>query len=83
MQKILVLVEVPSISKEFEVYIPVFLTVEEIIPLIIKAIKELSNEQYVSSGYEFLCLKEKNMLLKGDRKLESYDVKNGDHLILF
>ena len=83
MQKILVLVEIPSISKKFEVYLPVFLMIEEIIPLIIKAIKELSNEQYVSSGYEFLCLKEKSILLKGERKLESYDVKNGDHLILF
>ena len=82
MKKILVLLEVPSISKGYDVYIPDFLEVKELTALIIKAVEQMSDHQYVSSGHEFLCVKEKNLLLKQGETLEKYGIKNGDHLIL-
>lgn len=80
--KILVCIYVPAISKKFDVWIPDFLSIKEIISLIVKAVKELSNSKYVSSGFEFLCLKEKNLLLKDNATLKEYGVRNGDNLIL-
>ena len=80
--KTLVNVSVPAISKSFDVLIPGFLTVKDIVPLIVCAIEELSNNLYVSSGHELLCLKERDILLNQDEVIENYGIENGDHLFL-
>lgn len=80
--KTLVNVSVPAISKNYDVLIPGFLTIKDIIPLLARAVEELSNNLYVSSGHEFLCLKEKDILLNQDEMFENYGIENGDHLFL-
>lgn len=82
MKKILVSLEVPAISGKYDISIPDFLEVNELVPLLASAVEELSDHKYVSSGHEFLCLKEKRMLIKDDETLKSYGLKNGDHLVL-
>lgn len=79
--KILVDVAVPAISEHFDVQIPVFMTVGEITPLIAKAVEEMSNHMYISSGTEFLVHAERNVLLLQDESLERYGIRNGDHLL--
>lgn len=81
--KILVSVSVPSISESYDVFVPDFVQISSIVPLIVSAVEELSNHVYVSSGQELLCLKEKNILLHTEATLSAYGVKNGDHLLLF
>ena len=56
--KTLVDVGVPAISEHYYVRIPTFLTVREVTELIAKAVEELSNQTYKSSGTEFLCFAE-------------------------
>lgn len=82
MEKVLVALECPSISKSYDVYIPDFLSVNMAASLLGKALEELSDYHYVSSGHEFLCLKEKRILLKGEASLKDYGIENGDHLII-
>ncbi len=82
MEKILVSLECPSISASYDVYIPGFLSVGMVASLIGKALEELSDYHYVSSGHEFLCLKEKRLLLKGKAALKDYGIENGDHLVI-
>lgn len=81
-QKILVVLEVPSISKCYEMYVPVSLTVKELTSLLIKTVKELSGQLYVSSGTEFLCIKEQDVFLESSDVLKDYCIGNGEHLIL-
>ena len=46
---------IASISQSFEVLVPDFLKVKELIPLFVKIAEELSGKMYQSSGTEFLC----------------------------
>lgn len=80
--KVLVCLEVPSVFQEYEVYLPDFLAVKELIPLLVRAVKELSGQRYVSSGQEFLCSKTGGFLLDEDATLFGYGIGSGDHLML-
>ena len=80
--KILVNICIPAISKQYDVLIPDSLRVKKAISLLASAIETLSNQLYISSGEECLCLVEKNLLLKHNMTLKKCGIKNGDHLIM-
>lgn len=82
MNKILVCLEVPSISQSYELYVPDFLTVRELIPLLVKAVKELSDSLYAASECVLLCAKEQNVLLDEKATLFDYAIGHGDHLVM-
>lgn len=80
--KVLICLEVPSIRHRHEMLVPGDLRVRELLPLLIRAVAELSAGAYVSSGHEFLCAKRQNLLLDEDATLESCGIGSGDHLLL-
>lgn len=80
--KLLLTLEVASISQRYEVLVPDFLKVKELIPLFVKIAKERSGDLYQSSGTEFLCSVAENTLLDANSTLGEYNIKNGDHLIM-
>lgn len=81
MDKILVKLFVPALGKSFDVFIPNFLKIKTVCELLGSAVMDLSNLEYVSSGYEVLCSFEKNQILGSDQILANYEVNNGDTLI--
>lgn len=83
MHKKLVNLEIPSMGENYDMFIPDFLTVEELLKLLIKAVKELTDNRYISSGCELLCIREREIILRSDEQLSDYRLKNGDHLVLF
>ncbi len=80
--KLLLTLEAASISQSFEVLVPDFLKIKELIPLFVKIAEELSGNLYKSSGTEFLCSAVENTILDSNSTLEEYNIKNGDHLIM-
>ncbi len=80
--KILVNVQIPAINNGYDMLIPDFEMVGDIISLLTDIAAEMSGNQYVSSGEEVLCHRENNIVLGRDRTLRDYDVKNGDTLLL-
>ena len=82
MEKVLVRLEVPAIPESYDVWVPDFLLIKEIIPLLIKSIEELSGYIYRSSGTEQICSCENRKVLEENKTLKSYGVKNGQHLLL-
>ena len=82
MEKIIIHLEIPSIEKGFDMYIPTFMTIKELTKLVVQAVVELSDQHYVVSGNEVLCHKEKEIMLLQEMTVESYDIQNGDHIIL-
>ena len=82
MDKVLICLEVPSISRIYEVYVPDFLPVREVIRLLVRALRELSGDVYVSSGSELLCSRTGDFLLDENATLSAYDIRDGDHLML-
>ena len=80
--KLLLTLEVASISHSYEVLVPDFLKVKELLPLFVRIAREQSGGLYRSSGTEFLCSIAENTLLDANSTLEEYNIKNGDHLIM-
>lgn len=80
--KILVDLYVPVIDQRFDILLPDFLSVKEIIELIAEAIEKLGNNQFRAFGNEALCCQKSNMIIAGDRTLKDYNVQNGDTLVL-
>jgi len=52
MGKILITLKVPSVEQKFDVLVPDFLPVKDVIPLMAEAVSELTRMMYVSSGAE-------------------------------
>ena len=82
MDKILISLEVPSIERSYEVYVPDFLPVRELTGLLVQAVQELSGGLYAPSGSEFLVSGTKDFLLSEEASLSEYDIGNGDRLLL-
>ncbi|MBR4234904.1 MAG: EsaB/YukD family protein [Clostridia bacterium] len=81
--KILIRLEVPAVKQEFEMRIPDHLPVKRLVPLMVKAVSDLSEGAYVSSGHELLCCKRLNAMLDTDAALAEYGLISGEHLLLF
>lgn len=82
MDKILINLYIPCVGQKYDVYIPVFLTIREVILLLSTAAESLTDGKYHASGDELLCEKGRNILLDKNHKILDYDIKNGDELIL-
>ncbi len=80
--KVLVFLSVPSVAQEYEVQIPVIITVKEAIQSLMKAVAELTNYAYIPSENTVLCVREYNAVLPYDSLIAHASIKNGDHLIL-
>lgn len=80
--KILISVFVPAIGETYDVLIPDFLSVQEVIPLLVNDIEFLSNNRYISTGQELLCQRETNTVFSASENLGVYHLKNGEQLVL-
>ncbi len=80
--KIQVMLLVPAIGMTYNVLLPASLSIRDLLPLIIGGVTELSNNSYVSSNEEFLCLDPLELPLDPDGTLLQFGVQNGDHLYL-
>lgn len=80
--KILVRLEVPAIEKSYDVWIPDNLNVGDTIDLLGNSVEKISNQKYVYSGTECLCIRSGGKLMNRKEKLLAYDIKNGDYLVL-
>ena len=62
--------------------VPAGLKVMALTPLLVRVAEDLSDGLYVSSGHEFLCVRDPDCLLDEDTALEDYDIGNGDRLVM-
>jgi uncharacterized ubiquitin-like protein YukD len=83
MEKVLVTLVVPSLGKKYDVLLPVFLTVSEIVPLLTEALVDLTGKSYVTSGNEFLCSSEKQIIFNQSYTINECGIQNGDMIYLF
>ena len=83
MAKILVTVFCPAINEEYDVLIPDDIIIETVTKLIGMCLEDLSDNYYISSGHELLCIEERKLLLNYNHTLYDYGIQNGDRLLLF
>lgn len=82
MDRILIILKIPSLGEKYDVYVPTGLQINRLIPLLAESIKEISNGRYAVSSEELLCYEERNIVLDLNSTLGIQGVKNGDSLIL-
>ena len=73
MSKILICLQVPAISRAFDVFVPLDMKINELTEVIVKGVVEMSNNSYISSNEENLNLKN-NILLNPMLTLQSYGI---------
>jgi hypothetical protein len=83
MEKILVTLFVPAVNSKFDVLLPSFLKVQDVIPLLTEALSDLTQQRYVTSGAEVLCCYERSIIFDRTFTIEECGVRHGDKLYLF
>ena len=63
-------------------YVPDYVPVRDLLPLLIRSVEDLSGGLYVSGGTELLCVKGQDTILDENASLNQYDIGTGDHLII-
>lgn len=81
MDKILICLQVPAISRSFDLFVPLDMKINELTEVIVKGVVEMSNNSYISSNEESLNLKN-NTLLNPCFTLKAYGIKDGEEIFL-
>lgn len=81
MDKIIICLQVPAISRSFDVFVPLDMEIGELTEVIVKGVVDMSNHSYISSNEENLNLKN-NILLNPLLTLQSYGIKDGEEIFL-
>ena len=81
MDKILICLQVPAISRSCDVFVPLDMNINELIEVLVKGVIEMSDNSYISSNEENLNLKN-NILLNPALTLQSYSIKDGEEIFL-
>lgn len=82
MEKIVIRLEIPAISKRYDVLINPEMLVEQVTQLLCRAVEEASNYNYVSSGSEILCLVDEQRVLNRNVQLCKYSIGNGTKIMM-
>ena len=83
MDRVLVTLVVPSLGEQYDVFLPSFLKVKELIPLLAEALTEITGNRYVISGDEILCSDKQNAVLGRERTIKECGIQNSDSVYLF
>lgn len=81
--KILIMVYVPLIEKEFNIYIPIAKKIGTIKNLIIKVVEESSGGTFVNDGCKNLYDKLTGEKIDDNMFVKNSDIKNGTKLVLY
>ncbi len=81
--KMLVIVYVPLIEKEFDVYIPIVKKVGTVKNLIIKIVEEVSEGTFVDDGCKRLYDKLTGELCDEQQFVKFSNIRNGSKLVLY
>ena len=82
MNKILVSVYVPSINKNYDVYIPFKIKFYEVVKIVAAMIEEISERNYIATDAVVLCEKSTGIIYNLNLSSEELGLRNGSKLIL-
>lgn len=82
MDKILVEISVPAIGKSFDVFIPQFSKMSEIVALVSKSLGDLSNGKYKPDSTAIICDAKSGKIYNINATVYELELKNGSKLML-
>lgn len=82
MNKVLIELYIPALDDHFDVFVPVDIPIKDLTKVIINGIVEITNEKYVPSQGEQLCMAEPSGILSPMLTLYDYGIIDGARLYL-
>ena len=82
MEKLLIHLYIPAVQKNFDLFLPQEIPIEQIVQALSKGVQELSRERYAISGQEMLLQEGAIAPLSPKETLYQYGVRDGDKLLL-
>lgn len=82
MDKILIRLDVPSVGKSYDLFVPANLVIARLCTVLADSVSELCNGRYGISGKEMLVLVSPNTVLVRNRTLADYGIGDGSRLML-
>lgn len=82
MDKVLVEIFVPVLNNSFDMFIPKSSSMAQVLELIKKAIKEMSDGRFVANENTTLCHKEDGTIININLSVAELEIRNGSKLML-
>ena len=82
MDKVLVEVFVPVLDRSYDIFIPLRSPMHEVLELIKKAIKEMSDGRFIANENTAICYRENGAIININLSVYELEIKNGSKLML-
>lgn len=82
MDKVLVEVFVPVLDRSYDIFIPLRSPMYEVLELIKKAIKEMSDGRFITNENTAICYRENGAIININLSVYELEIKNGSKLML-
>ena len=82
MDKTIIAVYVPMISKSYDMFIPRNVQMYDILELVKKTVYELSEGRFIPNDNTAICSKESGKILDINKSADELGIKNGSELML-
>ena len=82
MQKVLVEIFVPVLDRSFDIFIPLQSPMHEVLELIKKAVREMSDGRFVANENTAICHREDGTIININLSVYELEIRNGSKLML-
>ncbi|MBE6766514.1 MAG: methyltransferase [Ruminococcaceae bacterium] len=82
MDKVLVEVFVPVLERSFDIFIPLSSPMHEVLELIKRAVKEMSDGRFLADENTAICHRENGTIININLSVHELAIKNGSKLML-
>lgn len=82
MDKVLVEVYVPVLDRSFDIFIPLRSPMFEVLELIKKAVKEMSDGRFMANENTAICHRENGTIININLSVYELEIRNGSKLML-
>ena len=82
MEKVLVEVYVPVLERSYDMFIPKASSMAQVLELMKKAVKEMSDDTFVANENTTLCHREDGTIININLSVAELDIRNGTKLML-
>lgn len=82
MDKVLVEVYVPVLDRSFDIFIPLRSPMFEVLELIKKAVKEMSDGRFIANENIAICHRENGTIININLSVYELEIRNGSKLML-
>ena len=82
MDKVLVEVYVPVLDRSYDIFIPLRSQMFEVLELIKKAVKEMSDGRFIANENTAICHRENGTIININLSVYELEIRNGSKLML-